>query len=173
MQLFSSAVMPVFIALILFFGLCRGVRIFDVFLNGAKNGISNSASILPSIIGLVSAITMFRASGAIELLCHGLSFLSSTLGFPAEVLPLAILRPISGSASLAVLQDTLQTYGADSFIGRVASVISGSTETTFYTLCVYFAAVRAKDSRYTLKSALLADLTGILFSAFCVRLFFS
>lgn len=172
MQLFSSAILPVFIASIVFCGLFRGIRIFDVFLSGAKSGLSNSVSILPSIIGLVSAITMLRASGAITLLCHGLSLFSEKIGFPAEVLPLALLRPVSGSASLAVLQDILSTHGPDSFIGRVASVISGSTETTFYTLAIYFAAVRAKDSRYTLKSALLADLAGILLSAFCIRIFF-
>ncbi len=170
MQAFSAAVLPVTIAAILFFGLFRGVHVFDAFLGGAKSGFSAAISVLPSIVGLVSAITMLRASGAIDLLCHALGSFSSFLGFPAEVLPMAILRPISGGASVAVLQDVLTTYGPDSFAGRVASVISGSTETTFYTLTVYFAAVKAKDSRHTLKSALLADLCGILLSAFVVRL---
>ena len=169
MQAFSAAVLPASIALIVFFGLFRGVHIFDAFLKGAKGGLSSAVSILPSIIGLVSAITMLRASGAIDLLCHALGPFSSFIGFPAEVLPMAILRPISGGASVAVLQDVLSTYGPDSFAGRVASVISGSTETTFYTLTVYFAATKAKDTRHTLKSALLADLCGIFLSAVLVR----
>lgn len=167
----TDFVIPASVAAIILCGLFRGVPIFDTFLKGAKNGLESTAAVLPSIIGLVTAVSMLRASGAIDLLCHGLSFLFEPLGFPSEVLPLAILRPVSGGASLAVLNDILNTYGPDSFAGRVASVISGSTETTFYTLTVYFAAARAKNSRYTLKSALLADITGIVLGAVAVNLF--
>ncbi len=166
----SDMILPLFIAAILFLGLYRGVPIFDSFLQGAKGGLSSAFSILPSIVGLVTAVSMLRASGAIDLICYGVSFLTSRIGFPSEVLPLALLRPVSGGASVAVLNDILATCGPDSFAGRVASVISGSTETTFYTLTVYFAATRVKDTRYTLKSALLADLAGILLSSFAVRL---
>lgn len=169
MQL-SDFVLPLTISLILFCGLYRGVSIFDTFTKGAKNGLTTCFSILPSIIGLVTAVSMLRASGAIDLICHGLSFITMKIGFPSEVLPLALLRPVSGGASVAILSDILHTYGPDSFPGRVASVISGATETTFYTLTVYFASTHAKDSRYTLKSALLADLTGILLGAFVVRM---
>ncbi len=170
-MLFSDCILPLSIAAIIFCGLFRGVHIFDTFIKGAKNGLESSVTVLPSIIGLVTAVSMLRASGAIDLLSHGLSFLTSRLGFPSEVLPLAILRPVSGGASLAVLNNLLATYGPDSFAGRVASVISGATETTFYTLTVYFAATHAKNSRHTLKSALLADFTGIILGAVCVRLF--
>ncbi len=169
----SDLIIPATVFTIILFGLLRGVSIFDTFLKGAKNGLESTATVLPSIIGLVTAVSMLRASGAIDLLCHGLSFVFEPIGFPSQVLPLAVLRPVSGGASLAVLNDILSTYGPDSFAGRVASVISGSTETTFYTLTVYFAATHAKDSRYTLKSALLADITGILLSAFTVQLFLS
>ncbi len=167
----SDMILPFFIAAIVFCGLYRGVPIFDTFLKGAKGGLTSAFSILPSIIGLVTAVSMLRASGAIDLICHGLSFLTNRIGFPSEVLPLALLRPVSGGASVAVLNDILASFGPDSFAGRVASVISGSTETTFYTLTIYFAATRVRDTRYTLKSALLADLTGILLGALVVRLF--
>ena len=169
---FSDYIIPVTIAAIIFCGLLRGIPIFDTFLNGAKNGLTSTFSILPSLIGLVTAVSMLRASGAIDLICHGLSGISGRIGFPSEVLPFALLRPVSGGASLAILHDILNSYGPDSFAGRVASVIAGSTETTFYTLTVYFAATKAKNSRYTLKSALLADGTGILLGAFLVRLLF-
>ena len=166
----SDMILPLFVGSIVFFGLYRSVPIFDTFLKGAKNGLSSTFSILPSIIGLYTAVSMLRASGAIDLICHGLSFLTDKIGFPSEVLPLALLRPVSGGASVALLSDILKNFGPDSFPGKVASVIAGSTETTFYTLTVYFAATRAKDTRYTLKSALLADFAGILLGAFVVRL---
>ncbi len=167
---FSDYVLPLVICIILLFGLFKGVPIFDTFLSGAKNGLSSACSILPSLIGLVTATTMLRASGAIDLLCHALSPVSDFLKFPPEVLPFAFLRPVSGGASIAVLNDILQTFGPDSFPGKVASVIAGSTETTFYTLTVYFAATKAKNTRHALKSALLSDFTGILLGAFLVRL---
>jgi len=168
---FSDFVIPVTIAAILFCGLYKNIPIFDTFLKGARSGLESTVSILPSIIGLVTAVSMLRASGAIDLLCHGLSMVTNRLGFPSEVLPLALLRPVSGGASIAVLNDIFKSYGPDSFAGRVASVISGSTETTFYTLTIYFAATKATNTRFTLKSALLADLTGIILGAVCVHIF--
>lgn len=170
---FTDYIIPLTVACIIIYGIFQNTPIFDTFINGAKNGLKTTFSILPSIIGLVTAVSMLRASGAIDLLCHGLSFIFSPLGFPPEVLPFAILRPVSGGASLAVLNDIFSTYGPDSFAGRVASVISGSTETTFYTLAVYFAATHVKDTRYTLKSALLADIAGIFLGAVSVSLIFN
>jgi len=166
----SDLILPTFIAGIVLMGIIKKIRIFDTFLGGAKNGFDTALSVLPSIIGLVTAVSMLRASGAMELLSHLLSPLTNSIGFPGEVLPLALLRPVSGGASTAILNDIFKTVGPDSFAGKVASVICGSTETTFYTLTVYFAAVRAKDTRHTLKSALLADLTGIIFGVLAVRL---
>ena len=148
----SDFILPLFIGGILLTGIIRRVPLFDIFLKGAKEGLSTSATVMPSIIGLYTAVCMLRASGAID------------------IFPLALLRPVSGGASVAILNDILTTFGPDSFPGKVASVIAGSTETTFYTLTVYFAATRAKDTRYTLKCALLADLTGILLGAYIVRL---
>ncbi|MDD6309238.1 MAG: spore maturation protein [Clostridia bacterium] len=173
MQFFSSAAIPFTIAFIIFLGLYRGVPVFDAFLSGAKNGLKTSITILPSIIGLVCAVSMLRASGATDLLCHGLSCITEPLGFPTEVLPLSLLRPISGGASTAVLNDILNAYGPDSFAGRVASVIAGASETTLYTLAVYFASVKAKQTRHTLLAALLGSLFCMIASVIAVRLFLS
>ncbi len=165
---FSEFVLPLTISLILLSGFIKKVPLFDTFLKGARGGLETSVSVLPSIIGLVTAISMLRASGFIDFVVASLSPVISRIGFPTEVLPLALLKPVSGGASLVVLQDIFNTYGPDSVAGRVASVISGSTETTFYTLAVYFAATNARNTRHTLKSALLADLTGILLGAWFV-----
>lgn len=173
MSYISSAAIPIMLFVIIVLGLIKGVRVYDAFLEGAKSGLKSAVSIIIPLVGLLSAIAMFRASGALELICHALTPLTTFLGFPEEALPLALLRPISGSASLAVLQDILKNHGPDSFAGRVASVISGSTETTFYTMAVYFGAVGVKNSRHTMGSALTADLTGFIISAFVVSLFFA
>lgn len=167
---FTDSILAIFIAIIILFGLTKKVKIFDAFLLGAQGGFDTAISILPSIIGLVTAVSMLRASGAIDLLSSMLRPITESLGFPTEVLPLALLRPVSGGASTAILNDILNTYGPDSFAGKVASVICGSTETTFYTLTVYFAAVHAKNTRHTLKSALLADFTGIALGTMLVHL---
>ncbi len=167
---FTDSILPIFIAVIILFGLIKKVKIFDAFLSGARGGFDTAISILPSIIGLVTAVGMLRASGAIDLLTNLLRPITETVGFPTEVLPLALLRPVSGGASTAILNDILSSQGPDSLAGKVASVICGSTETTFYTLTVYFAAVRAKNTRHTLKSALLADFTGIVLGTLMVHL---
>jgi spore maturation protein B len=173
MKLISSFSVPIMIAVILFFGVYNKIKVYDTFLDGVKDGMKTTLSIAAPLIALITAVSMFRASGALALICHGLEPLAKLLSFPAEVLPLAILRPISGSASLALVKDIVTTYGPDSFIGRVASVISGSTETTFYTLAVYFGAVKINDSRHTLKSGLLADATSMIIGTLMVHLLLS
>lgn len=157
---------------ILIYGACKRVRVFDVFLEGAKENISCAVSVLPAFVGLLLAVQMLTASGVSDALTAALSPLLSKLGFPAEVLPLCILSPISGSGSLSAFQNLLTTYGADSFIGRTASVIAGSTETTFYTVTVYYGAVGVKKIRHTVLCALCADGISFLLSAVFVRLFF-
>lgn len=164
----STAIIPIIIFIIILHGILNRTDVFTCFIDGAKGGIETTVNILPSLIGLFVAISMFRASGAIELITNALAPILDTLHFPKEVLPLALMRPISGSSALAIVNDILQNYGADSFIGRVASVMMGSTETTFYTLAVYFGSVHIKNVRYTVKAALLADLTGIIASIIAV-----
>ncbi|MCI9576436.1 MAG: spore maturation protein [Clostridiales bacterium] len=169
---FSAYVIPVAVIAIVVFGLVRRVPVFDTFLSGAKEGLSSSLSILPSLVGLIVAVTMLNASGALELLTSFLAPVTNALGFPSEVMPMALLRPISGSGSTAMLTQIFDSFGPDSFIGRVASVIMGSTETTFYAIAVYFAAVGIKKTRHAVPAALAADFTGYVMSVLSIHLFF-
>lgn len=130
MTTMTDFVVPVIIVLILAWGIWKGVPIFDSFVAGAADGLKVGASIAPALVALLTAVGIFKASGALDVLTHGLAPLGSLLGLPQEVLPLALLRPISGSGALALFQDVLKTWGPDSFIGRVASVMEGSTETS-------------------------------------------
>ena len=167
-EYFSSAIMPVLICIIVGYGVFKKTPVFDCFLEGAREGIKTTFRILPALTGLVVAVSMLRASGITDLLTDFLSPLLLQLHFPKEILPLALIRPVSGSGAMAVYTDILQNYGADSFAGKCASVIMGSTETTFYTIAVYFGSIGIKNIRYTLKAALLADLTGIIAGVFFV-----
>lgn len=168
----TDYVIPVFIAAIIIYGSIKKIEIFSEFTDGAKESLKSGTDILPSLIAMITAIGMFKASGAMDILAELLSPVTSFLGFPEECLPLAIMRPVSGSGALAVFQSILEEVHPDSFAGRVASVILGSTETTFYTIAVYFGAAGIKNSRHTLVSALTADLTGFLISVLTVRFFF-
>ncbi|MBQ7953648.1 MAG: spore maturation protein [Clostridia bacterium] len=168
----STLIMPTIIVLILANGIIKKAPLFDLFTDGAKNGFSTSIKILPSLVGLIVAVSMLRASGFFEVTCDLLSPILDKLGFPPELVPMALIRPVSGSAALATVQNIITTYGADSFIGRCAAVMMGSSETTFYTLAIYFGSVGITKSRYTVKSALLADLTGIILSVVFVSLLF-
>lgn len=168
----SLLIMPTIIVLILANALIKRAPVFDLFTDGAKNGLSTSIKILPSLVGLIVAVAMLRASGFFEVVCGLLAPLLENVGFPAELVPMALIRPVSGSAALATVQDILTAYGADSFVGKCASVMMGSSETTFYTLAVYFGSVGITKTRYTVKSALMADLTGIVLSVVFVNLLF-
>lgn len=172
MDKFGSYVMPAAVCIIIVFGLLRGVPVFDTFVVGAKEGIQSSISILPSLVGLIMAVTMLNASGALDLFSAFIAPAANAIGLPKQVMPLAILRPISGSGSLAVLTQIFTSNGPDSFVGRVASVMMGSTETTFYAIAVYYGSIGVKKTRHTIPAALSADFTGYLASALAVSLFF-
>ncbi len=163
-KIISIYAIPVIFVLILSAGILKEVKVFDVFVESAKEGISTVIRIIPSLIGLLVAIGIFRASGALDLIVYAVKPAANLLGIPSEALPLAFLRPISGSASLALVSDTLKTYGPDSYIGRVVSTMMGSTETIFYTVAVYFGAVGIKNIRYTLIAALIADAASVIAS---------
>ena len=163
---------PVTIFLIIAFGLIRGVPLFDTFIAGAKEGFSSSISILPSLVGLMMAVAMLNASGALDILSSLLAPVAYFLGLPQQVMPLALIKPVSGSGATAILAQIFQTNGTESFAGRVASVMSGSTETTFYAIAVYYGSVGIKKTRHTIPAALTADLTACILSALAVRLFF-
>jgi len=168
MEGFNHYIIPAIVALFLLYGLLQNVPVFDVFLEGAKEGLSTAVRILPSLVGLITAVGVFKSSGALDLISHGLKPVAEFFGLPVEVMPLALLRPVSGSGGMAVFRDLLQSHGPDSFIGRVASVMMGSTETTFYTIAVYYGAVEVHKTRHTLPAALGADLAGFVFSSLAV-----
>lgn len=172
MNQISNYILPTVIVLIVGYGIFKKVPVFDCFLEGAREGLSTSAQIVPALVALITAVGMFKASGALDLLTYALKPLAAILQLPQEVIPLAILRPISGSGALVIFQDILKDFGPDSFIGRVASVIQGSTETTFYTIAVYYGATKVQKTRHTLPAALSADLVGFMMSALAVRLLF-
>lgn len=171
MEIISNLIIPLIILGILTYALVKGVDVFDVFLKGAKEGIGVTFKILPALIGLITAVGMLTASGGLDIISKGLEPLAKLLFLPKELIPLALLRPISGSGALAIYENVLSVHGVDSFIGRVASVMQGSTETTFYTIAVYYGAAKILKTRYTLVSSLTADMVGFIMSAVLVSVF--
>lgn len=146
-------------------GLIRRVSVFDAFLAGAMEGLKTAVSILPALIALVTCVSMLRESGALSALASLLSVPASAVGIPREVIPLALVRPVSGSGALAAVEDIMRTCGVDSLAGRTAAVMMGSTETTFYTIAVYCGGSGIRKTGITLLAALLADLTGVIVSS--------
>ena len=172
MQTVSAAVLPLVLCLMLGYGLASRVRVFDLFLEGAKEGITVTLRVLPALVAILVAVQMLQASGALDLLTGLFAPLLGLAGIPAEVIPLAILRPISGSGSLAIVDYLLSHYHPDSLIGRITSVMQGSTETTFYTIAIYYGATRVRQTGRTLPAALTGDLVGFIASAVAVHLLF-
>jgi len=168
----SIYAIPVLFLIILGTGLIRNVNVFDAFVEGASEGVTTIVRILPSLVGLLTAVGVFRASGAMDYLTGLLQPLASFVGIPPEAMPLALLRPVSGSASLALVADIVNLYGPDSFVGRVVSTMMGSTETIFYTLAVYFGSAGIRNIRYTLVAALVADGVSVIASAWICALIF-
>ncbi|MCX7708867.1 MAG: spore maturation protein [Clostridia bacterium] len=168
----SAYAIPAIFLIILSCGMYKEIKVFDAFVEGAKEGITTIVKIIPSLVGLLVAVGIFRASGALDLLIYAVKPLGDVLTIPSEALPLAFLRPISGSASLALVSDIIKAHGPDSFIGRLVSTMMGSTETIFYTLAVYFGAVGIKNIRYTLAAALIADGVSVLASVWICSLVF-
>jgi spore maturation protein B len=154
------------------YGFFRGVDVFDSFVEGAKEGFPLVIRILPYLVAMIVAIGMLRASGAIEFISYAFSGVLSALGVPPEMLPLAIARPFSGSASNAILIDVISTYGPDSLYAKMAATIMGSTETTFYVVAVYFGAIGVRKTRYAVPAGLIADLAGLLAAVWISRWLF-
>ncbi len=165
-------VMPLFAAVVVIFGLIKRAPVFDLFIKGVKEGIRVLYTIAPTIIGLVFAVDLLRSSGAIDVICSFIAPLADTLGFPKEIVPMVMLRPVSGSGSTALLTALYQDCGPDSFAGRVASVLAGSSETTFYAVAMYYGSIKVKKIRHPLVAALLADFTAAVMSVLTVRLMF-
>jgi spore maturation protein SpmA/spore maturation protein SpmB len=164
--------LPAIVAALVLFGWARGVKVYDELVEGGKEGFQVALRIIPYLVAILVAVGMLRASGGIDLFVLGLSHLTTPIGMPAEALPMALLRPLSGSGAYGVMAEIMTTHGADSFIGYMVSTFQGSTETTFYVLAVYFGAVGVKETRHTLPACLLADTAGILAAVFIVNLMF-
>lgn len=168
----SAAFVPVFIAAVVIYGLIKKVAVYDKFIEGAKQGLETVVRILPYVVGFVFAINIFSASGCFDYISRALAPVLAPVGIPPEILPLALMRPFSGSAAIAALTNILQRYGPDTFIGRTASTLMGSTETLFYTTALYFGSVGIKKTRYTIPAALISELSGLISSViFCKLLF--
>jgi spore maturation protein B len=168
----SIIAIPAVIFVFLLWGVLRRVKVYEVFVEGAKEGFTVAIRIIPYLVAMLVAIGIFRASGAMDFLTIALNPITSLIGFPAEALSMALMRPLSGSGSLGVMTELMKVNGPDSFIGVLASTMYGSSETTFYVLAIYFGSVNIKRIRHSLAAGLLADLAGMLGALFVCRLIF-
>ncbi len=172
MQTVSDWAIPVLLVGIPVYGFFKGVKVYESFVEGAKEGFDVAVKIIPYLVAILAAIGMFRASGAMDIFVKLVSPLTNLIGMPAEVLPAAFMRPLSGSGTLGIVTELINKHGPDSFIGYLASTIYGSTETTFYVLAVYFGAVNVKKTRHAVAAGLIADAAGIFAAVFICRLLF-
>jgi spore maturation protein B len=172
MNIVSLIAIPLIILVFLVWGLVKRVKVYEVFVEGAKDGFNVAIRIIPYLVAMLVAIGIFRASGAMDVLVAILSPVTSLIGMPAETLTMALMRPLSGSGSLGIMTELMKTHGPDSFIGVLASTMYGSTETTFYVLAVYFGAVGVKNTRHALPAGLIADVCGMLGAVFICRMLF-
>lgn len=172
MDLLYTMLVPLIIAAVALYAMGHRVDVYSALVQGAGEGLGTLARIVPALIALLAAVHMLRASGALELASQVLAPLLERLGIPPETVALMLVRPVSGSAALGVGSDLIAAYGPDSYIGRVAAVMLGSTETTFYTIAVYFGAVGITKTRYAVPAALCADLAGFMAAAWAVRVCF-
>lgn len=168
----SRWAIPMLITVTLVVGHLRGVKLYECFVQGAAEGLKLAVMIVPYLVGIFAALGVFRASGALDLLAEGLGFILRPLGIPPEILPLMLIRPLSGGGALAVSAELIQTHGPDSFIGRLASVMQGSTDTTFFILTFYFGSVGIRKTRHAMMAGLTGDLAGFLAATMVCHLLF-
>jgi len=166
----SRYIIPFLLVGIPFYGLVvKKVKVYELFVVGAKDGFTIAVRIIPYLVAILIAIGMFRASGALDLLLNFFSPVLTTIGFPPEIFPLAVMRPLSGSGSLGLLTDIVNTYGPESLFSKIGATMFGSTETTFYVLAVYFGSVGIKRTRHALVAGLFADAVGVLSAVYICR----
>jgi spore maturation protein B len=173
LDLLSVFVLPLIIIGFPLYGMIKKVPVYEVFVDGAKEGFNVAVMIIPYLVAILFAIGMFRASGAMDVLIDLLRPAFGVIGVPAEVLPMAIIRPLTGSGSAAVVLDMINQFGEDSVFVKMAATMFGSTETTFYVIAVYFGAVNIKKTRHAVPAGLIADLAAMLFAVWVVRLVFA
>ncbi|WP_300383587.1 nucleoside recognition domain-containing protein [Clostridium sp.] len=168
---FTKSIIPIIVIVIITYGMFKGRKVYEWFIEGAREGLKVCLNIFPYLLAMILAVHIFREAKLLEILNNLIAPLSNLIGLPREVTPLVLVKPLSGSGAIGILTDILKTYGPDSKIGLISSVIMGTTETIFYTLTVYFGAVQIKKTRHTLWAAILADFTAIIASIFIVSRF--
>jgi spore maturation protein B len=171
-QLISLVAIPALIVAFLAWGFAKKVKVYEVFVEGAKEGFNTAIRIIPYLVAMLFAISIFRASGAMDMLISLLAPITNLIGMPAEALPMALLRPLSGSGSLGLMTDIMTKHGPDSFLGVLVSTMYGSSETTFYVLAVYFGSVNIKNTRHAVATGLIADVAGMLAALMICKLLF-
>jgi spore maturation protein SpmA len=171
-ELLQSWLLPLLMTAIVLFGFSHRLKVYESFIQGAREGFQIAVMIIPFLVAILVAVGMFRASGALDAIIAAVMPATSLIGFPAEALPMALVRPLSGSGAMGVMMETMKAYGPDSFVGFLVSVMNGSTETTFYVLALYFGSVRVRAARHTVVACLAADATGVLAALLWCRIFF-
>lgn len=171
-KVLSILAVPLVVLTIVVMGAVRKVKVYEVFVDGAKEGFNTAVRIIPYLVAMLAAIGMFRASGAMDFLTDFIAPVTNLIGLPSEVFPLAVIRNLSGSGALGFTTDLAQTYGPDSFIGRLAAVMMGSHETTFYVLAVYFGSVGISRVRHAPLAGIFADIVSVIASVIIVRMIF-
>ena len=169
----STFSIPILFLFIISYGFLKNVKLYEAFTEGAKDGFTTAIKVIPFLTGMLVAIGIFRASGAMDYLSLILSPITGLLGMPSEVLPMALMRPLSGGGANGIMNSLFNKYGPDSLIGTMASVMSGSTDTTFYILAVYFGSINIKKTRHALPVGLTADVAGILAATIITNIIFS
>lgn len=172
-NLFSLWILPVLLLSILLAAIYKKIALYDTFIDGAKEGFDIGVKIIPYLVGILVAIGMFRASGAIDFIAQALAPALKLIGMPADILPLAIIRPLSGSGALGITTEIATKYGGDSYMARLAAVMTGSSETTLYVIAVYFGSVGISKIRHALIAGIVADLAGMFAALFICRLVFN
>lgn len=167
-QYITKSIIPIIVVIIITYGMIKGRKVYEWFIEGAKEGLKVCLNIFPYLLAMIIAVNIFREAKLLDLLNNMIAPVGSLIGLPKEIIPLVLIKPLSGSGAIGILTDIVKTYGPDSYIGLIASVIMGTTETIFYTITVYFGAVQIKKIRHTLWAAVLADLTAIIISIFLV-----
>ncbi|MFZ5640842.1 MAG: spore maturation protein [Bacillota bacterium] len=171
-SVFSRWAIPALLFIIPLVALKKRIKVYETFIEGAETGFATAIKTIPYLVAMLVAINVFKASGAMDLLVKVISPVTGALGAPAEILPLAIMRPLSGGGALGITADLIKTYGPDSFIGRLASTLQGSTDTTFFVVTLYFGSVGVKKYRYSVLAGLTADFTGLAASVYICNLIF-
>jgi spore maturation protein B len=171
-NIFAVAAIPLMFIVFLGWGILKRVKVYEVFVEGAREGFTTAVRIIPYLVAMLVAIGIFRASGALELLTRLLAPLTGLIGMPPETLAMALMRPLSGSGSLGVMTELMKVHGPDSLIGIMASTMYGSSETTFYVLAVYFGSVGIKNTRHAVPAGVIADVAGMLAAVWVVNLLF-